>query len=168
MAEFIKQFGIDWRLLISQAVNFLIVLIILRVFVFKSIARILRERKRKVEEGIAKSEEADQRLRDVQDMVQEKLRDAEKRAASLLGEVEVVAKEREAVLLEGSRKKGEALFMEAARSIEAERIKARSELEKEAKNLIRAALQRTIELHPEPFEEALLDKALRSVSAKHI
>ncbi|KAF0092758.1 MAG: hypothetical protein FD128_2819, partial [Hyphomonadaceae bacterium] len=33
MEEFIKQFGIDWRLLVSQAVNFLIVLTVLRMFV---------------------------------------------------------------------------------------------------------------------------------------
>ena len=168
MGEFIKQFGIDWRLLISQGVNFLIVFIVLRLFVYKPVADILRERRRKVEEGIAKSKEADQRLRDVQDIARQKLQDAEVHATALLREVEIQAKEREMILLEGSRKKGEALFQDAARSIEAERVRARSELEREAKNLVYAALEHVVELDPKLFDEALLDKALRGARVKHL
>ena len=100
MDEFIKQFGIDWRLLVSQAVNFFLVLVILRLYVYKPVSAILRERRRRVEEGIAKATEADQRLQDVQEMVRERVHAAEEQAVSLLREVEQKAKEREAQMME--------------------------------------------------------------------
>lgn len=168
MEEFIKQLGVDWRLLISQAINFLIVFVVLRAFVYKPMANILHERQKKVKEGIAKTEEADRRLRDIQDMAREKFQEAEHRATALLQEMEVVAKEREAILLESSRRKGEILFQEAARSIEAERIKARSELDREAKNLVRSTLEHVVEMRPELFDEVLLEQALRGVRTKRI
>jgi F-type H+-transporting ATPase subunit b len=166
MAEFVKQFGIDWRLLISQAANFLIVLIILRVFVYKPVANILRERRRAVEEGIAKSEEADQRLRDSQEMAREKIKRAENAATALLREVDSKAKEREALLLESSRRKGEVLLQEAVRSIEAERAKARAELDKEARGLLRSAVVRVVDMNAEAVDDALLEKALTGAAKR--
>lgn len=166
MQEFIKQFGIDWRLLVSQAVNFLIVLVVLRVFVYKPIATILRERRRKVEEGIAKSEEADQRLQDVQEMTREKMRETEERATILLREVDARAKEREAILLDSSRKKGEVLLQEAGKSIEAERMKARAELDREARTLVRSAVVRVVGMDTEKIDEAMIEKALMGAVAK--
>ncbi|TSC79699.1 MAG: F-type H+-transporting ATPase subunit b [Parcubacteria group bacterium Gr01-1014_29] len=166
MEEFIKQFGIDWRLLVSQAVNFLIVLTVLRMFVYKPVATILRERRRKVEEGIAKSEEADHRLHDVQEMAREKMRETEERAVVLLREVDARAKEREAILLDSSRKKGEVLLQEAGKSIEAERMKARAELDREARTLVRSAVVRVVGMDAEKVDEAMIEKALRGAVAK--
>ena len=166
MQEFIKQFGIDWRLLVSQAVNFLVVLVVLRMFVYKPVATILRERQRKVEEGIAKSEEADHRLQDVQEMAREKMRETEERATALLREVDARAKEREVILLDSSRKKGEVLLQEAGKSIEAERMKARAELDREARMLVRSAVVRVVGMDAENIDEAMIEKALSSVVAK--
>ncbi len=167
MQEFLTQFGIDWRLLISQAVNFAVVLALLRMFVYKPVANILRERRLRVEQGIAKAEEADKRLEDVQEMAREQMKEAEARATALLREVDEKAKKREAVLLESSRRKGEVLLQEAGRSVEAERAKARAELEREAKHLVRAAVARIAEMEPEKFDDALLEKAITGFSKKH-
>lgn len=166
MDEFVRQFGIDWRLLVSQAVNFLIVLVVLRMFVYKPVATILRERRQKVEESIAKSKEADHRLQDIQEMAREKMRETEERATALLREVDARAKERETMLLDSSRKKGEVLLQEAGKSIEAERMKARSELDREARMLVRSAVVRVVGMDAEKIDEAMIEKALSSAAAK--
>jgi len=167
VAEFFTQFGIDWRLLISQAVNFTLVLVILRMFVYKPVANILHERRRRVELGIVKAEEADRRLQDAQDMAREQMKDTQTRATALLREVEEKAKEREAILLESSRRKGEVLLQEVGRSIEAERVRARADFEREAKNLVRAAVVRVAEMDADKFDDSLLEKALTGLSKKH-
>ena len=160
MEEFTKQFGIDWRLLVSQAVNFLIVLVVLRVFVYKPVAEILRERRRRVEEGIAKAAEADTRLADAQEMVRERVRQAEEEATYLLRQVEEQAKQREQAMLESSRRKGEVLLQEARRTIEAEREKIHAELDKEARSLVRAAVIRVVEMDPQQVDDSLIEQAL--------
>lgn len=160
MEAFIGQFGIDWRLLASQAVNFLLVLLVLRMFVYKPVSTLLRERKERVEAGIAKAQEADVRLQNVQEMVRERLQDAQTEAMSLLRAVETKAKERDATLLESSRRKGEVLMQEARRVVDAEQEKIRAEFEREARALVRATVARVVEMDPERIDDALIDKAL--------
>lgn len=164
MAEFARQFGIDGRLLASQAVNFFIVLVVLRLFVYKPVAALLRERKTRIEEGLTKAEEADRRLVEVQEVVKDRVHEAERGASALVRAAETRAKEREAVLLESSRQKGEVLLREAVQSIEAERQKARDEVRKEAHELVRAALAKTVDLDPDAIDRVLVQKAIASVT----
>lgn len=166
MEEFLRQFGIDWRLLVSQAVNFFIVLLVLRVFAYKPLRALLDERARRVKEGLDKALEADHRLEDVQEIVHSRLKDAEGKATALLREVEDRARERDAVLVERSRRKGEVLLAEAARSIETERAKARLEVQKEARTLVREALIKVVEINPQEVDETLIEKALMRVTVE--
>ena len=62
MSEFISQLGIDWKLLLSQSVNFLLLLTALRIFAYKPIVKLMKDRQAKIEEGLAKADEADRRL----------------------------------------------------------------------------------------------------------
>lgn len=55
---FIGRFGLDPWLLLAQAVNFLVVLLVLRRFVFRPVLRLLRERQAKVAQGLADAEAA--------------------------------------------------------------------------------------------------------------
>lgn len=63
--EIIKNFGIDPILLGAQIVNFLIVLFILRRFLYKPILETLQKRRDKISEGIRVTEEARVRLEKV-------------------------------------------------------------------------------------------------------
>lgn len=63
--EIIKNFGIDPILLGAQIVNFLIVLLILRKFLYKPILETLQKRQDKISEGLRVTEEARVRLEKV-------------------------------------------------------------------------------------------------------
>lgn len=60
--ELIKNFGIDPFLLGAQVVNFLIVLLILRRFLYKPIIKVLQKRQDTIKEGLKNAEEANKRL----------------------------------------------------------------------------------------------------------
>ena len=62
MQELIHNLGLDWKLFLAQAFNFLVVLVVLRLTVYKPLLGFLAQRRTKIEEGIMKSEEADRRL----------------------------------------------------------------------------------------------------------
>ena len=52
MNAFISQFGIDWKLFLSQLVNFALILIVLKFFVYNPVIKILKERNKKIKEGL--------------------------------------------------------------------------------------------------------------------
>jgi F-type H+-transporting ATPase subunit b len=57
-AEGIAALGINLPGLIAQLINFTILLIVLRIFLWKPILRVLDERKQRIQEGLQRSEEA--------------------------------------------------------------------------------------------------------------
>ena len=65
MAELIQNFGLDWRLLLAQAVNFFILLFLLKRFAYGPILNALKTRKTKIEEGIRFGKEAEKRLGEI-------------------------------------------------------------------------------------------------------
>lgn len=165
MKEFVKQFGIDWRLLVSQAVNFFVLLTILWYVLYKPLLSILAARKRRIEEGLIRADEAEKRLGEVQEIAKEKIGNAEKQAITILRSAEEAAKMREASLLESAREKGEVLLRQAVGSIEAEREKMRREVYEEAAALVRGAVAKIVEIKPNEIDAALVEKAVKKLAA---
>ena len=58
MGELFETFGIDTRLLLIQAVNFGITLVVLWWFLYRPIFKIISERQKKIAEGVAAAERA--------------------------------------------------------------------------------------------------------------
>lgn len=52
MGELFAAFGIEWQLLLAQAVNFGIVLLALTYFLYKPVLKILKEREEKIAKGV--------------------------------------------------------------------------------------------------------------------
>ena len=59
MAELFAAFGIDWKLLLAQSVNFLIVFGGLTYFLYKPLMRALAAREEKIAKGVKDAEEAE-------------------------------------------------------------------------------------------------------------
>lgn len=52
MGDLIHAFGIDWKLIIAQSVNFLVVIVLLSYYVYGPVMRILKERSKQIAQGI--------------------------------------------------------------------------------------------------------------------
>lgn len=163
MAELFHQLGVDWHLLLSQAVNFFLVFLVLRFFVYKPLLTLLHERKRKIEEGLVKAEEAGKRLKEVEEIGKGKIRAAEESAMLMMKKKEAEVGEMEVALIaEAKRKETEALKNTEA-LLRAKEEESRRATEKEAAALVRRAIVRTVELSPEKIDDALIAKAIREV-----
>jgi len=62
MSQLFAAFGIDWRLLIAQAVNFGIVLIALWYFLYKPTLALLERRRELVAKGVTDAAKAEEKL----------------------------------------------------------------------------------------------------------
>jgi len=162
MQELLSQLGIDWHLLVSQAVNFFLLLVVLWYFVYKPLLKLLHDRQARIEEGLVKADEADKRLLEVDELGKQKLKAADQQAIALLRNTESNAKAIEVQMLEEARKKEAAAMRSMDDVLRAKEADAQRLIEKEAAALVRAALTKTVELSPDKIDEALIAKAVQS------
>lgn len=62
MESLVSTFNIDWRLLIAQAINFAIVFVILYLFAFKPLVKLMTERSEKIDKSLKDADEIEKRL----------------------------------------------------------------------------------------------------------
>lgn len=65
MEKLFKAFGIDFKILISQIVNFFVVFFIIYKFFSKPLSQVIEERRKKIEEGLKLREEAEKMLKKI-------------------------------------------------------------------------------------------------------
>lgn len=127
-----EALGIDFKLIIAQIFNFLVLLFVLKKFLYKPLLKIFAERKAKIEEGLVNSEKIKKELEEIESGKQKILLAAQKEAADLILEQRKFAqKEKEEIIEEARIKAGEEVKKGMALA-KVEMEKARGELKKEA------------------------------------
>jgi F-type H+-transporting ATPase subunit b len=164
MQQLFSQLGIDWHLLLSQTINFFLLLTVLRLFVYKPLLAILHERKQKIEEGITKAEEADRRLLEAEEMKKGKLKEAEAAAVAMLKKTEDASKVLEAKMLAETKQKEAEALRNTEALIKSKEEESRRATSAEAAALVKRAIARTVELAPEAIDEALIARAVKESS----
>lgn len=91
METFVQKFGIDWKLMIAQLVNFAIIFFVLRAFVYKPILGILDKRRKKIEEGLTFAEKAKTELGSIETLKAEEVKKAQQKGAEMIQDAEAVA-----------------------------------------------------------------------------
>ena len=84
MSEILTTFGIDWRLLLINALNFALALLVLWYFLYTPIMRVLEERREKVSRGVKDAETAQAKLKEIETSRGATLAAAGKEADSIL------------------------------------------------------------------------------------
>lgn len=163
MESLIENFGLDWKLLLSQAVNFSLVFIILRIAVYKPLLQVMAKRKKKIEDGIMKDEEGTKRLLEIAVLEKEKLKEAEVKALDIIHVGEEKAKKEGAKILEATAKKNEEMETIARTQIEAEKFKALREAEAQIQHLVKEVLVKAVSVKPEAVDDVLIKKVTEEV-----
>lgn len=149
----------------SQAVNFFIVLLVLRLFVYKPVLKVLHERKTKIEEGITKAVEAERRLNEAEEIKKEKIHQAEEEVLMMFKESDEKLKEAEKERLEMTNKKIQQAMKNAELIIQQKRNELDESLDKEIKVMLRLALEKIASIKPEMLDNTLLDQAIREMKS---
>lgn len=164
MSELFSQLGVNFKLLAAQAINFLIVLTILRLTVYKPLLGLLESRRSKIQKGIEDSELAKKELEASEKIKAEKIAEAEKESLSILSAMQTKTKILEEKLLDEARKKGEELVRITEARGEEEISKEKAKFYSEALDFVKLAVVRTVELSPNAIDDKLIDQAISSLS----
>ncbi len=123
--------GINWKILVGQIVNFAILFFLLKKFVFKAFLNTLEKRKKTIEDGVRKSEDAEKNLAKIRTLGQEIKIAGERKAKELLLSAESIAGKRKQEVLNSAEKEKERIILAAKetakREIENEKEKQKRE-----------------------------------------
>ena len=113
--EALANLGINGKLLLAQAINFLVLLYILKRFAYKPMLEFLEKRTARIEKGLKDAEAAQAKLKEIESEEKKVLGKARQEARLLLSETETQAKARDARML--AQAEGEAKrFLDDART----------------------------------------------------
>ncbi len=110
MQRFIEVFGINWKLLIAQLINFAILVFVLGKFVYKPIMKALDKRRHKIEEGVVFSDKAKKELEGVEVLKTAELQKAERAGQEIIKKSEGDAQKVATGVLAGAEKDKERLL----------------------------------------------------------
>ena len=107
--EILNQFGVQPILLAAQVVNFLILLFILKKFLYKPILKVLDERKKRIEDSLKNAESIERQLQQTQEQSEKIIADTLKEAQKILNQT----KEDATQIIEGANKEAEQILLKA-------------------------------------------------------
>ena len=168
MSELFNQLGVNWRLLLSQGVNFLILLVALTFLVYKPLLKVMAERKKRIEAGLADADEAERKLKNIGNLEAERMAKVEKDALAVIKKAESNAQLSAKSIVFIAEGRAVAVLKEAAEIASKKRMEDLENLKEEGAGLIREAILRTVELDPRAVDEKLISKALAQLSANEI
>lgn len=160
MSGIFDQLGVNWRLLLTQGVNFFVLLIVLTVFVYRPLIKVVGQRRKRIELGLKGAEEAEKRLNAIEEVKTQKLAEADKSALGIISAAEDEAKKRSQDIVAESHQKADSVLKEAAAVAERRKAEELSGLAREAEAIIKAAIAKTVELDPKLIDEKLTRRAV--------
>ena len=163
MSELIEKLGVDWKLLAAQAVNFLVLLLVLRFTVYKPLLRITTQRQRKIKKGLDDAQTASKHLGEVEAEGRVRFAEIEKESLAIIARAENKAKLNEEGILEEARTKEADIIRNAERMAEAKKTESQEAIYREAVTMIKAAVVKTAGLAPHVIDDSLVEEGLRAV-----
>ncbi|MBI4193269.1 MAG: hypothetical protein HY536_01435 [Candidatus Colwellbacteria bacterium] len=163
MSELIEKLGLDWRLLAAQLVNFVIILAVLRLTLYKPLLKVLRERREKIAKGVADARVAAQQLAAADAVKAQKVAEAEQEALRVLEASEKRAKARAEELLAVTRAKEGQILENAERVAQAKGEEAAAAFYRSAGELVKLGLARVAKMKPSLIDEPLIAEAVNAM-----
>ena len=163
MGVLLEQLGINWKLLVSQGVNFFILLTVLALLVYRPLLKTMEERKKKIELGLRGAEEVESRLKAIDTEKTKIIAQAERTAVDIVGTAEKEGQKRIQSALHEADKKSALLIEEAKDIAERKRLEDLGKVTAQARMLVKDALIKTVELDPQAVDETLIDRAVKMV-----
>lgn len=161
--ELLTQLGINWKLFLSQAVNFFILLLVLTFFVYKPLIKVIKIRNAKIKEGLDKAEEADVRLKQIDVIGKEKIKVAEQKGIEIIKDTEKKAKDLANELQKKNEEKQAQMQKEQQEQLKKMQEENKKKVLAQAAELVKKTIIKTVELKPGDIDEALIKKAVKEV-----
>lgn len=138
------KLGLNGPWLLSQLVNFILLLVILRLVLYKPVLNMLHTRQQKIKESLEQAEQMRKQVAHSQEEYQRQIELARKEGQQIIAQATQAAERVRAEILADAQKEANQIIAKARESIELEQKAALRDLREEVASLAMLAAQRVI------------------------
>ncbi len=163
--QILSNFGVNWIQLIEATINFLLLLIILRIFVYKPVLRVLDKRRQMVEQTIKDSELIAKQKQDAEEQQRKVLHEAQLESQRIIQQAieqsEIIAKK----LQIEAKDEADRIIQKAREEISLEKNAMFAQIKGDISSLIGTALSKTLKGSlTQEEQEKILHKTIEEIS----
>lgn len=153
MDSFIETFHIDWKIIIAQAINFVIVLFVLYFLVVKPLKKLMAERSANIAGGLYDAKCNAEILGNTKKEYDQVITNARAEAHTIFQEGKNEAEAKKAEMLENAKKEVEVMIANGKKMLEGEKAKIIEEAKKEIVSLVVLSTEKLLESNPDEKSE---------------
>ena len=163
----ITDIGINLPVLVAQTVNFVVLLTLLKLFVYKPVLNMLDQRRARIEEGLNAAQRGQESAAEAEKTAQAELETARREGQNIVQNAQQVAQRLQEEGRAAAAQQTEAMLERARSEIGLERDQAIAELRREFADLTIAAAEKIIGqsldrgAHQRLIEQALAESSFR-------
>lgn len=135
MEEILHTFGIEWKLLLFQLLNFGLVVLVLYKFLYKPVLAIIAKRQALIEKGVADAKEAEETLALADKNAEALEKAAREEADKTIHNAKKIAEDEAALVLRKEQEQAQKMLREAKAEAERQKEEAIRAAEKEVAKL---------------------------------
>jgi F-type H+-transporting ATPase subunit b len=163
----ITDIGINLPVLVAQTINFVVLLTLLKLFVYKPVLNMLDQRRARIEEGLNAAQRGQESAAEAEKTAQAELENARREGQNIVQNAQQVAQRLQEEGRAAAAQQTEAMLERARSEIALERDQAIAELRREFADLTIAAAEKIIgqsldrSAHQRLIEQALAESSFR-------
>ncbi len=145
MEDLIHKLGIEWKLLLAQIVNFVILFLVLKKFLYKPLINLMNRRRDRIIEGLEKAKKGEEEFQKIQEMRERELAKIQKEAEALIQKAREIGDKKQQEILTEAEEKTRKIVEEARGRIEIEKEKMLKEVRQDIADLVINATEKVLE-----------------------
>lgn len=155
-----KQFGVNWKLLVAQIINFCLVAFVLYRYAFKPILKTLDVRQKKIADGLQFAEEMEHKLRESEKQYADTVKQGAEEAKQIVERARAQAKTYFEQQAHEATLKAEDIITKAEESIEMEKQQMLLDVRKDIADLVITTTGKVLAKQLTPDEQSSYSKSV--------
>ena len=137
-------FGLDWKILIAQLINFAILVFVLYKFGYKPFFKFLEDRTSKIEAGIENADKASKKLAEITEKEIEVLKTAKKEALKIIETARLESEENKKKAVEKAKEEIGQIINKEKQSMQQEKAEVLRDIKNEVSSLVISAVEKVL------------------------
>ncbi len=168
MEDLISKLGIEWKLLLAQIVNFVILFLVLKKFLYKPLLNFMNNRRQKIADGLDKARRGEEEFAKIAELREKELAKIQKEAEVLIQKAKEIGDKKQQEILKEAEEKTKKIIEDAKGRIEIEKEKMLKEVRQEIASLVVNATEKILrEKISSDKEKQFIDEAIRTLGESH-
>jgi len=164
MDKLIEALGLDIKILISQLINFTILMFILYKFAYKPMLKMLDDRNKTIEKGIANAEHAKDKLIEIQQQEKNVMKKAKKEALEIVEAAKKSGDEKRDEIIKRAKLEIGEIINQEKEKMQTEKAETLKEIKRDVAELITISLEKVLaEGMDAKRDGALIKKTVKSL-----